>query len=144
MADDESLTGSLIVAARLCRSVRAELLQEVGLHAGQDVLLKSLRDNDGQTMGSLATDLGVRPPTITKMVMRMSAQGYVRRENSKYDSRQNHVFLTEAGSDLLASVEDIWRSAEEVALGKLKEKDTRRLRKILSKITSNLSQQRRS
>lgn len=140
MAKETDLAGKLIYAARLCRSLRARLLLENGLYAGQDVLLKSLAANDGQTMGSLAGNLGVRPPTVTKMVTRMETQNFVQRRNSGFDNRMNLVFITEAGEALLEEVGSIWEKAERVAFDDLKDKEIKRLHKILDKITTRLQE----
>jgi MarR family transcriptional regulator, organic hydroperoxide resistance regulator len=134
MSDQEDLSSKLIYAARLCRSLRARLLREHGLFAGQDALLKSLARTDGQTMGSLAANLGVRPPTVTKMVTRMESQGLVRRETSGFDSRLAIVHLLEAGSSLVAKIDEAWHLADAQAFGRMKEKDAKRLHKILDKI----------
>lgn len=141
LAEQQDLTGKLIHTARLCRARRAELLSQHGLYPGQDMLLQELAASDGQPMGALATALDVQPPTITKMVSRMQAQGLIRREPSKYDSRQNHVFITEAGTKLVERIEAAWLSTDEQALAGLKEKDFKRLGKILGKIRSNLDSQ---
>lgn len=139
---DESLTGKLIYTARLCRTLRADLLLQLGIYAGQDTLLKNLARDNGQTMKSLARNLGVRPPTITKMVTRMESQGLVRREDSPNDARLSHVFITEAGSRLLDRVDEAWARAEEIALGSLKDKQAKQLRKILAKIQAGLAAHR--
>jgi DNA-binding MarR family transcriptional regulator len=138
MPKERDLTGKLIYAARLCRSFRARLLLDHGIYAGQDHLLKSLAQQDGQTMGSLASNLGVRPPTITKMVTRMEAQGLVRRENSGFDNRLNLVSITGAGEALLDEIDEAWRTAEKHAFERLKEKDAKRLHKILDRILLSL------
>ena len=138
MNADKSVSGRLIYAARLLRTARAERLLGEGIYAGQDALLRESSRQDGQTMGALATALGVRPPTITKMVARMETQGLVRRAASQSDSRIAHVFLTEAGSQMLERVEQAWQSADGEAFGGLKDKELRRLRKILRKVCANL------
>lgn len=138
MPKERDLTGKLIYAARLCRSLRARLLLDHGLYAGQDALLKSLARLDGQTMGSLANNLGVRPPTVTKMVSRMVAQGLVRRENSGFDNRLNLVSITQTGEALLDEIDEAWNTAEKHAFDRLKEKDAKRLHKILDRILSSL------
>lgn len=137
LARDKDLSGKLIYAARLCRTLRARRLLEHGLYAGQDLLLKSLAANDGQSMGSLAASLAVRPPTVTKMVNRMEAQNLVRRQSSGYDNRLNLVFITEAGESLLDEVDAAWEEAERQAFASLKEKDVKRLGKILDRIVSS-------
>ena len=134
MAKESDLAGNLMLAARLCRTQRATLLSELGLHAGQDILLKNLAANDGQSMGMLAKNLGVRPPTVTKMVSRMAAQGFLSRADSLQDSRQSHVFLTEHGRQLLDEIDFRWRESARLAFSRLSEKDEKRLRKILRKI----------
>lgn len=138
MGGPESLAGKLIYTARKCRSMRADLLQKHGLHPGQDLLLESLSQTQGQSMGALAEALGVRPPTVTKMVNRMEAGGLVERRNSRYDSRQNHVFITVSGKQMLDRIADTWRQVEENTFAGLKEKDTRRLAKILARVLENL------
>lgn len=134
MAKDENLTGKLLLTARYCRSLRASMLLERGLYSGQDTLLKSLGAQDGQSMGELANNLGVRPPTVTKMVTRMAAQGFVQRLPSQTDSRQFNVFLTPQGSEVIGLIDETWATAEKTALAGLKDKDTKRLNKILQKI----------
>jgi MarR family transcriptional regulator, organic hydroperoxide resistance regulator len=138
LALDDSLTGTLIVVARLCRSLRTVLLLDEGLYSGQDTLLKFLNEEDGQSMGLLAEKLGVRPPTVTRMVMRMSAQGFVRREPSQIDGRQFNVFLTQRGIAVIERIDAAWSKVEALAVENLKEKDGKRLRKILEKILLQL------
>ena len=139
LAKERDLAGKLIYAARLCRTLRARRLLEHGLYAGQDALLKSLAANDGQSMGSLAASLGVRPPTVTKMVNRMEAQKLVRRQSSGYDSRLNLVYITDNGERLLEEVDVAWDEAERLAFANLKEKDVKRLNKILERIIDGAS-----
>lgn len=138
MALDESLTGKLMLVARLCRSLRTTLLVDDGVYSGQDTLLKFLIEEDGQSMGLLAEKLGVRPPTVTRMVMRMSAQGFLRREPSQVDRRQFNVFLTQRGVAAIERIDEAWSKVEKLATANLKEKDGKRLRKILEKILLQL------
>jgi DNA-binding MarR family transcriptional regulator len=90
-------------------------------------------------MGELAAALGVRPPTVTKMVTRMEAQGLVRRETSASDSRVAHVRLTETGSGMLDRIANSWRDADEAAFSGMKKKELRRLEKALKRICGNLA-----
>ncbi|MFZ1813464.1 MAG: MarR family transcriptional regulator [Rhizobiaceae bacterium] len=141
MGKTASLSGKLIYTARLCRTARAEMLLAHGLYAGQDVLLYSLANEDGQTMGSLAVNLGVKPPTVTKMVTRMESQNLVRRESSEIDNRINHVFITHEGRALVSKIDEAWEAAEQVAFTRLKEKDEKRLHKILDRVLAELDGQ---
>ena len=64
-------------AARLSRTALAARLLAHGFYAGQDQIMIALHQEDGQTPGQLASRLGVRPPTITKTINRLQAQGFL-------------------------------------------------------------------
>ncbi|MDN3720870.1 MarR family transcriptional regulator [Roseibium salinum] len=111
----------------------------IGLHPGQELVLKVLADTDGRTMSELALALGVQPPTVTKMVTRLSAHGYVRRQASDKDGRLARVHLTDKGRDLVTSVDRAWKRLEREAMSGLDDKDRKKLRKLLRQVEKNLS-----
>lgn len=111
----------------------------IGLHPGQELVLKVLADADGRTMSQLALALGVQPPTVTKMVTRLSSQGYVSRRVSDTDGRLARVYLTDEGRDLIASVDKAWKRLEREAMSGLDDKDRKKLRKLLRQVEKNLS-----
>jgi DNA-binding MarR family transcriptional regulator len=135
---DPGLLGQLLYVARLARAERQALLRGARLHAGQDAVLAALAEEDGLAMGRLAARLGVRPPTATKMVARMEARGLVRRGGADGDRRRTFVFLSEQGSRAVAQAEEARRKGEKAAFSGLKDKDCRRLAKILAKIRRSL------
>ena len=92
-----TVTYRLSQAARIYRARAGAQLQQVGLHSGQESLLKALSTEDGMSMSDLATTLGVQPPTITKMISRLAAQDHVERRAHAGDGRQADVFLTDRG-----------------------------------------------
>lgn len=134
-----ALLGRLQAAARQSRTALASRLLETGLYAGQDQIMIALSDADGQTPGSLATRLGVRPPTITKTINRLQAQGFLERKASDEDSRQAHIFLTESGRDAIRTIEKSLRKTEKLALRGLDKKEQKALMKMLSRIEANLN-----
>lgn len=134
----KSVAGRLVAATRLYRSRAGAMLGPMGLHAGQEGVLNALALSDGQAMSELAGALGVQPPTVTKMVARLSAQGYVERRASEADGRQARVFLTKAGTALLESLDNLLVELEEQSLEGISEKDRKTLRKLLRKIARNL------
>lgn len=134
----KSITLRITKAARAQRSFSAKKLGKLGLHPGQETVLKALNKQDGQTMGDLATELGVRPPTVTKMINRLTAQGYVERRPSKTDGRQSHVFLSASGIALLSEVDKAWKSLDRASLKNIDDKDRKRLTKLLKQIEQNL------
>lgn len=134
----KSITLRITKAARAQRSFSAKRLSKLGLHPGQETVLKALNKEDGQTMGDLATELGVRPPTVTKMINRLTAQGYVERRSSKTDGRQSHVYLSASGIALLSEVDKAWKSLDRASLKNIDDKDRKRLAKLLKQIEQNL------
>ena len=126
-------------AARLSRTALAARLVAHGFYAGQDQIMMALAVEDGQTPGQLATRLGVRPPTITKTINRLQAQGFLAKRASDNDGRQAHIYLTETGSEAIREIEKSVRKAEKQALKGLDKKELKVLSKMLSRIEANLS-----
>jgi len=91
------------------------------------------------SMSQLAQTLAVQPPTVTKMVSRLAAQGYVERKASRGDGRQAHVHLTQQGRDAIVEIDRGWKRLEKEALAGLDDKDVKRLRKLLRQIERNLT-----
>lgn len=135
----KSVTFRLVQAAKAQRARSGAHLTRIGLHPGQELVLKVLDDADGRTMSQLALALGVQPPTVTKMVTRLSNQGYVRRQVSDTDGRLARVYLTDAGRELVASVDKAWKRLEREAMSGLDDKDRKKLRKLLRQLEKNLS-----
>ncbi len=61
--------------ARQFRTLTSRTLSDVGLYGGQEGVMTALGEEDGLTAGAIATRLGVKPPTITRTITRMEAQG---------------------------------------------------------------------
>lgn len=135
----KAVTFRLVQAAKAQRARSGGHLMRIGLHPGQELVLKVLADSDGRTMSQLALALGVQPPTVTKMVTRLSAQGYVRRQVSDTDGRLARVHLTDAGRELVESVDKAWKRLEREAMAGLDDKDRKRLRRLLRQVEKNLS-----
>ena len=103
-------------AARLSRTVLASRLNGHGFYAGQDQIMLALNHLDGQSPSELAARLGVRPPTITKTINRLQAQGVLEKCASQEDARQTHIFLTESGRETIKAIEKSVKKTEKQAL----------------------------
>lgn len=137
-----TVTHRLAQAAHVCRVRAGGQLARIGLHSGQESLLKALSTEDGMSMSDLAGNLGVQPPTITKMISRLAAQDYVERRTSTGDGRQAQVFLTERGKRTIATIDKVWKRLEKSALAGIEDKDRKRLRKLLRQVERNLGSKR--
>lgn len=134
----KTATYRLAQAAKAQRTRAGAHLSALGLYPGQEVVLKALAENDGLTMTALATELGVQPPTVTKMVTRLAAYGFVVRQAVEHDGRLARVFLTDPGRALIGDVDRMWKRLEKEALAGLDDKDRKRIRKLLRRVEKNL------
>jgi DNA-binding MarR family transcriptional regulator len=138
-ANKSATMNRLHSAARLSRTALAARLLAHGFYAGQDQIMIALHQEDGQTPGQLASRLGVRPPTITKTINRLQAQGFLNKQASETDARQAHVFLTETGLETIRAIEKSVRKTEKQALKGLDKKEQKTLSKLLARVEANLS-----
>ncbi|RAI04025.1 MarR family transcriptional regulator [Acuticoccus sediminis] len=134
----KSATHRLARAAKAQRARAGAHLSSIGLYPGQENVLKALADSDGKTMSALAAELGVQPPTVTKMVTRLAANGFVLRQTSEVDGRLARVSLTETGRALIGDIDKMWKRVEKEALAGFDDKDRKRIRKFLKKMEKNL------
>jgi DNA-binding MarR family transcriptional regulator len=135
-AMDSRVTFELLQAARAYRLRSAKLLARVGLYPGQDALLKLLDERGQLTMGQAAAALSIQPPTVTKMVNRLSAAQLVKTEVMDDDRRKIAVSLTDAARAKIDEIDSIWEELEVLALEQV---SPHPLRSQLSAIARNLS-----
>ena len=127
--------------AKACKAHRGnvgDLLSEVGLHVGQEMVLIELWESDGLRGGELANRLGVEPPTVTKMLRRLENCGYLERRQDPNDARSFGVFLTEEGRALEEPVTHCWTRIEEKTLAGLDAEEREQLHRLLLKVRANL------
>jgi len=99
---DGQLCFALYGASMAMGRVYKPLLDVLGLTYPQYLVLQALWEADGRTIGGLAERLSLEPSTITPLVKRLEAAGFVARERNPRDERQVHVTLTERGWALQA------------------------------------------
>ena len=127
--------------AKVCRAHRSkvgELLAELGLHVGQEMVLIELWREDGLRGGDLAARLGVEPPTVTKMLRRLERCGLVSRRQDSEDARSFRVYLTEEGRALEEPVMRCWERVEEQTLAGMSDGERRTFHRLLTKVRANL------
>jgi DNA-binding MarR family transcriptional regulator len=128
----------LISLMKTHRNRAAELLGELGVHPGQEMILFNLWDQDGQNQTELAGCLDVEPPTITRMVQRMETSGLVERRPDPDDGRVMRVFLSQKGVSLQDSVVKAWSRLEQMTVSGLTSGEQALLRELLFKMQSGL------
>jgi DNA-binding MarR family transcriptional regulator len=81
--------------ARLMRTTFDRRVRSLGFTRSQWWVLNHLFRNDGVTQSELAVILEVEKPTLGRLLDRMEAKGWVRREEHASDRRAKRVYLTE-------------------------------------------------
>jgi MarR family transcriptional regulator, organic hydroperoxide resistance regulator len=76
------------------------ILDALGLTYPQYLAVIALWEQDGQTVKSLSEKLFLEPSTVTPMLKRLEAMGYVRRARDTKDERNVIVSLTDEGRAL--------------------------------------------
>lgn len=89
------------VILRLGRRLRQMQDESVELTASQSSVMGVLLRRGDLTMGELALEEQVRPPTITRVVKGLEERGLLLRTPAPQDGRQSLVGLTAAGRDVL-------------------------------------------
>ena len=97
---DNQLCFRLYTASRLITQAYHPLLSGIGLTYPQYLVMMVLWEKDGQPVNDIAKKLYLETNTVTPLLKRMEAEGFVRREKGRADGRQVIVHLTPEGRAL--------------------------------------------
>jgi DNA-binding MarR family transcriptional regulator len=86
-------------STRLARRLRQEA--DSGYTPSQLSVLSTVRRHGPLTLGTLAGHERVAPPSITKVVAKLEAEGLVARTPDPTDGRVAHIAITSAGQALM-------------------------------------------
>ena len=110
-------------------------LRELDVQVETWRVLETLSSDESLTMGELADVVLMNPPTLTKLVDRMVANGLVQRQLAPEDHRRVHLVLTNAGLELIGKVRRHVEAQHEDILERLGEENAR----IVQEALRNLS-----
>lgn len=99
---DSQLCFSLYGTSIAINRAYKPMLDALGITYPQYLVLSTLWEGDGKTISAIADRLALEPSTITPLVKRMEAAGFVTRQRSTVDERLVGVHLTDKGRDLQA------------------------------------------
>lgn len=77
-------------------------LDRLGITYPQYLVMSALWEADGMTVGAIAERLSLESSTVTPLVKRLEAAGFLGRQRSRDDERLVEVHLTPNGQDLQA------------------------------------------
>lgn len=131
----EVVVGVLRTADHLARHLAA-VIEPAGITQQQYNVLRILRGAGEAGLPTL--EIGVRmieqTPGVTRLLDRLEAKRLVRRERCPHDRRQVLCWITPAGLELLAALDQPLLDRAELALGRLSRADRRRVADLLDAI----------
>ena len=100
LALDAQLCFAVYSAAHALNRTYKPLLEPHGLTYPQYIALMTLWEEDGRTVKALGETLGLDSGTLSPLLKRLEAAGYIRRARDRKDERQVLVTLTGKGRAL--------------------------------------------
>lgn len=97
---DSYISYALAAAHRKLHIALNQKLKTLNVQVETWRVLHSLRSSRGKTMSELAEIVLMNPPTLTKLVDRMVADGLVQRQLAVEDHRRVQLVLTDLGVDI--------------------------------------------
>ena len=113
----------------------AERLRELGFSGAMYLILLHLEHHPGATQDSIANHLFIDKCNVARRTKKLEELGYIRRETDQADRRQNNLYLTDKGRELVPVIKTYlsqWGQGMTESLSE-KEKDT--LITLLTKMT---------
>lgn len=109
-----------------------------GLTLGRCRVLSHLRRHEGVCQARLADLSETDPMTLGRLLVRMEAEGLVRRQADPADGRAHRLTLGEAARPHLARIDTLARQARADALAGLDDGERAALAALLAKVRHNL------
>lgn len=110
---DDQLCFALYAASRAVTGAYRAGLADLGLTYPQYLTLLALWERDGQTVGELGVALDLDSGTLSPLLRRLVALGYLRKERSTDDERVVRIYLAPAGTALESQVASVRRAVED-------------------------------
>jgi DNA-binding MarR family transcriptional regulator len=109
LALDDFLCFAIYATGHAFTRLYKPLLDQLGLTYPQYLVIVALWEEDGASVGRIGEKLFLESNTVTPLLKRLEAAGFLRRTRNSRDERMVQVHLTEKGWSLKAQVADIPR-----------------------------------
>lgn len=103
----DHLCFSLYAVHREITRVYQPLLQRLGLTYPQYLVMVSLWQADGVTVGAIGKQVGLETNTLTPLLKRLETAGHVVRRKDRRDERRVVIHLSDQGRALAATAQEI-------------------------------------
>jgi DNA-binding MarR family transcriptional regulator len=114
------------------------VLGSLGIHPGQYHLLALVAHAGGMSQSELATQLYIKPSTLTVMVGRLMKADLVHRSRDPNDKRILRIYLTERGSAVIAEAISRFTRIEEETFAGFTDEEMAQFTTFATRIRNNL------
>jgi len=114
-----------------------EHLQHYKLYGSMFLIILFLDRNPGSSQDNLCEYLLIDKSGVARKCRRLEELGYIKREQSPVDKRQNSLFLTENGQKLLPVIRELLSNWREIVTKEMDEDDQKELIRLLEIMEKN-------
>ncbi len=107
LALDRQVCFALAAASRSVIGIYRPILEPMGLTHPQYLVMLALWESSPRTAGDIAAALYLEPATLSPLLKRLEAAGYITRQRNPEDERALAVRLTPAGQELRSQAETV-------------------------------------
>lgn len=120
------------------RIFEKKVVTSLGLHRSQHMLLMCLSENNGISQKELASRLKISPAAVAVTLNKLEKSGFIVRNESMSDGRQNSVILTEKAKRVIDKTHIIFTELDNVMVSGLTETELEIFAHCLKKMFANL------
>ena len=135
LSEPVSLIG---VISKKINNLTLDTFRKDNVPKGMKLVLQCLINRNGVTQLDIVKFTGFKAPTISIMIQKMEAVGYITRKPDDTDLRAMRVFITDKGISVYENAVKNVKFVEETVLKGISSKELDSLCKTLKKINANL------
>jgi len=125
---------------RLRRHYLDEHLRTYNLHGSMFMIILYLDRNPGSSQDNLCEYLLIDKSGVARKCRSLEDEKYIRREQSQDDRRQNRLYLTEKGRELLPVIRSLLSEWREIVTKNMDEQEQKELLRLLEIMENNALQ----
>ena len=107
-------------------------------HHGQGKVLVMLAENDGVSQKLLTEQSGIRPASLSELIIKLERNGLVERQRNEEDKRNRNVYLTEEGRALAETIKSRKDESADFLFDVLSEEEKDTLTVLFDKLITSL------
>ena len=107
-------------------------------HHGQGKVLVMLAENDGVSQKLLTEQSGIRPASLSELIIKLERNGLVERQRNEEDKRNRNVYLTEEGRALAVTIKSRKDESADFLFDVLSEEEKETLTVLFDKLITSL------